>query len=122
MAKRTSNWCRPKKRLAIYLRDGYACTYCRRTAESGAFMTLDHVLAHVLGGANSPDNLVTACRRCNSRKKALSVDEFAIILSDEGINPRRIRKRIRRRTQTDLRPYLAMASLVLKTRQETADE
>lgn len=24
------NWCRPATRLAIYLRDGMACTYCGR--------------------------------------------------------------------------------------------
>ena len=52
-------------------RDGHRCAYCQRTAaESGAHLHLDHLLPKALGGADTADNLVLACRRCNSARQA----------------------------------------------------
>jgi 5-methylcytosine-specific restriction endonuclease McrA len=31
------------------------------------------------GGSNAPDNLITACRTCNSRRRALPFTRFARI-------------------------------------------
>ena len=64
-----SKWIRPDKRLAIYLRDDVACLYCGRALKDAApaEVTLDHLDARVNGGNNEADNLVTACRRCNSQ-------------------------------------------------------
>ena len=33
-------------------------------------LTVDHVVAKINGGTSKDDNLVTACRSCNSRKAA----------------------------------------------------
>jgi 5-methylcytosine-specific restriction endonuclease McrA len=71
------NWCAPATRLAIYLRDALACVYCGATLETGAILTLDHVVPHSQGGLNSPINLVTACKACNSSRKDRTVEEFA---------------------------------------------
>lgn len=53
-------------RAAVWARDGGACVYCTATND----LTVDHVIPRVLGGSNDPENLVTACRPCNSRKGA----------------------------------------------------
>ncbi len=71
------NWIRPAKRLAIYLRDGLACSYCGEGVESGAKLTLDHLLPHSMGGSNAETNLVTCCHRCNSSRGNRAVAEFA---------------------------------------------
>ena len=71
------NWIRPAKRLAIYLRDGLACVYCDDCIESGAKLTLDHVVPHSEGGSNKETNLVTCCHRCNSSRGNRSLSVFA---------------------------------------------
>lgn len=42
------------------------CVYCGRT---GA-LSLDHLIPRYAGGGDAADNLVSACRRCNSAKGA----------------------------------------------------
>ncbi len=54
---------RPSRRV-IFARDGHACQYCGRTADS-----VDHVVPRSRGGGHHWDNLVAACRRCNGRKR-----------------------------------------------------
>lgn len=63
--------------MAVYLRDGLACAYCGQSVEDGVSLTLDHLVARSAGGAHRVDNLVTACRRCNSVRKDRPVTEFA---------------------------------------------
>lgn len=66
-----SRWIRPEKRLAIYIRDGFACAYCGRDLRNApaAEVTLDHLLPRVYGGNNDATNLITACRACNSSRQ-----------------------------------------------------
>jgi hypothetical protein len=72
-------WIRPAKRLAIYMRDDFSCMYCGRDLHSAdaADVTLDHLVCRSHGGSNEADNLVTACRSCNSARGAKSVEEYA---------------------------------------------
>jgi len=51
-------------RRAVFARDGWVCQYCGQAAEN-----VDHVIPRSRGGAHSWDNVVAACRRCNSRKE-----------------------------------------------------
>ncbi|HUH08674.1 MAG TPA: HNH endonuclease [Egibacteraceae bacterium] len=51
-------------RRGVFIRDDHVCQYCGRTAEN-----VDHVLPRSRGGAHEWENVVAACRRCNSRKK-----------------------------------------------------
>jgi hypothetical protein len=51
-------------RAAVWMRDGGACVYCGATDD----LTIDHVTPRIIGGTNDPENLVTACRPCNSSK------------------------------------------------------
>ena len=76
------NWCRQSTRLAIYLRDGLACSWCGDSVENGAALSLDHVRPHSKGGDNKPTNLVTACERCNKSRGNRSVAAFAAAVAE----------------------------------------
>jgi 5-methylcytosine-specific restriction endonuclease McrA len=69
------NWIRKEKRLAIYLRDGLTCVYCKRSiASPNTQLTLDHL---EINTDNSPANLVTACHGCNSNRSDMNWKKFA---------------------------------------------
>jgi 5-methylcytosine-specific restriction endonuclease McrA len=60
-------------RIRILQRDGYTCGYCGQTAD-----TVDHILPvdkHP-DQAMSQDNLIAACKRCNSSKGSRSHASF----------------------------------------------
>ena len=60
-------------RLRILARDGHTCTYCGQTAD-----TVDHILPvrkHP-DQAMNPENLISACRSCNSAKGSRSHGVF----------------------------------------------
>lgn len=69
MNKHGSKWIRPEKRLAIYIRDGWDCVYCRTVFPLGRDLTLDHIVPRSLGGGNDAANLVTCCLSCNSSRQ-----------------------------------------------------
>ena len=71
-----SKWLTRERRLAIYLRDGLACVYCGSTVEDGTQLSLDHIRPHSEGGSTKSDNLLTACKRCNSSRGNRSVEGF----------------------------------------------
>lgn len=61
---------RPIVRLSrknVMLRDAHQCQYCGRRPPVRD-LNIDHVLPRSRGGADSWENLVTACRVCNLRK------------------------------------------------------
>jgi 5-methylcytosine-specific restriction endonuclease McrA len=60
-------------RKQILARDGYVCTYCGQDAD-----TVDHVLSikHHPELAMNPENLRSACKRCNSMKGSRSEGSF----------------------------------------------
>ena len=90
------NWIRPEKRLAIYLRDGLACSYCGEGIEEGAKLTLDHLAPRINGGENKAENLITACHRCNSAKGKRPWKEFAKTVANyKGSNVSLIIRHIR---------------------------
>ena len=64
-------------RRAVFARDGHRCQYCGATAEN-----IDHVIPRSRGGPHTWENVVAACRPCNSRKQ----DRF---LEDSGMKLRR---------------------------------
>ncbi len=57
---------------AIYELYNHTCIYCGRHKD----LTLDHVMALANGGAHSEDNLVVACRSCNSRKRITPLGDW----------------------------------------------
>ncbi|MDP9296180.1 MAG: HNH endonuclease [Actinomycetota bacterium] len=63
-------------RRAIFARDGWVCQYCGQAAEN-----LDHVTPRSRGGGHTWENVVAACRRCNSRKENRLPHEVGLVLS-----------------------------------------
>lgn len=61
---------------AIDARDGGRCVYCGSDG-AGAHLHLDHLQPKSLGGSDEVANLVTACRRCNSARQAMSLGQWA---------------------------------------------
>lgn len=64
-------WIAPTRRLAIYLRDGFLCSYCGADLHevSPRHITLDHLTPQCRGGSHHTTNLVTSCLSCNSRRQ-----------------------------------------------------
>lgn len=113
------NWVRKDLRLAIYLRDGMACTYCASTLEDGAKLTLDHVTPHSQGGANTAGNLVCACHKCNSSRSDRPAEAFAAAVAgyvNHGVTAADILGTIAERTAADIRPFRAEAKAIMARR------
>ena len=60
---RRSRWWQNRLALGI-------CHYCRRTFSADE-LTMDHLVPVSRGGKASRNNVVPACKECNSRKKYL---------------------------------------------------
>lgn len=65
----------PLNRRAVFIRDEYACQYCGRQAEN-----LDHVVPKSQGGDHTWENVVAACRKCNSKKGGRTPDQAGLFL------------------------------------------
>ena len=57
-------------RRNVIRRDGHRCQYCGST---NAPLTVDHIQPKSHGGADSWENLVAACIRCNNKKSDRSL-------------------------------------------------
>lgn len=74
----------PLNRRAIFLRDGHRCQYCGGHAEN-----VDHVIPKVQGGTHRWENVVAACRRCNSRKGGRTPQQAGLSLRRTPARPGR---------------------------------
>jgi 5-methylcytosine-specific restriction endonuclease McrA len=64
-------------RKRIFAEHGGLCFWCQQLGLPPAGATeLDHVIPLVRGGSNGPENLVPACKSCNSSKQAKLPEEF----------------------------------------------
>jgi 5-methylcytosine-specific restriction endonuclease McrA len=54
-------------RFNVFLRDESECQYCGQEFKTHQ-LTFDHVIPRCLGGKTSWDNIVAACRKCNTVK------------------------------------------------------
>jgi 5-methylcytosine-specific restriction endonuclease McrA len=71
-------------RRAVFARDNYTCQYCGGRAES-----IDHVVPRSRGGEHSWENMVAACRRCNTRKMNRLPAEAGLKLKRKPTRPHR---------------------------------
>lgn len=94
-------------RRAVFARDGHRCQYCGASAEN-----IDHVIPRSKGGPHAWDNVVAACRPCNTAKRDR-------LLEDSGMKLRRAPAPPRERAwilvangsvRPDWEPYLGMPS------------
>jgi 5-methylcytosine-specific restriction endonuclease McrA len=74
----------PLNRRSVFLRDGYQCQYCGRQAEN-----LDHVIPKSQGGTHIWENVVAACRRCNTKKGGRTPRQAGLGLRRKPSVPRR---------------------------------
>ena len=72
-------------RRAIFARDGSRCQYCAAPAES-----IDHVLPRSKGGEHIWENVVAACRPCNTRKRDRLLSETTMVLRRRPTAPREL--------------------------------
>ena len=70
-------------RRAVFARDGHRCQYCGGQAEN-----IDHVVPRSRGGGHTWENVVAACRRCNSAKEDRLLEESTFVLRRRPIAPR----------------------------------
>ena len=70
-------------RRAVFARDGWQCQYCGAQAEN-----VDHVIPRSRGGPHTWENVVAACRRCNSRKENRLAHEAGLVLRTKPFAPR----------------------------------
>ena len=63
------------EREKIYKKTNGKCAYCGCTLPYEK-MQIDHVIPLNLGGSDTEENMLAACRSCNHRKGTLTVDKF----------------------------------------------
>jgi len=72
----------------LFRRDRHMCLYCGRTFRDN-MLTRDHVLPRSLGGADRWNNVVTACRRCNTAKGGRTPEQAQMDLLAIPFTPNR---------------------------------
>ncbi len=97
----------PVTRRGVLRRDGHRCGYCGRGAA-----TIDHVLPRSRGGADSWENLVACCLRCNNAKADRTPREMGWELRMTPRPPRGGTWTVRGAERQDpaWEPYLALAA------------
>src|SRR3954468_4416116 len=70
-------------RRAVFARDGSRCQYCAAPAES-----IDHVVPRSKGGEHVWENVVAACRPCNTAKRDRLLSETSMTLRRRPTAPR----------------------------------
>ncbi|MCG8606000.1 HNH endonuclease [bacterium] len=66
----------------IYLRDSYTCQYCNTIGKPND-LTLDHILPQSRGGRSVWENLVTSCKKCNTKKGDQTPKEAGMFISNK---------------------------------------
>jgi hypothetical protein len=70
-------------RQNVFKRDGFTCVYCGTKKD----LTIDHVIPRSRNGTSTWNNLVTACKRCNTKKGNRTPEEVGFILRDRPFRP-----------------------------------
>ncbi|TML92505.1 MAG: HNH endonuclease [Actinobacteria bacterium] len=72
-------------RRAVFVRDGHRCQYCGANAEN-----IDHIVPRSRGGEHVWENVVAACRPCNTRKEDRLLHEVGFVLRRKPMAPREL--------------------------------
>jgi hypothetical protein len=65
------------KKQAIWNKTGGRCWFCGQELTQ---MQIDHAVPRVKGGTHDLDNLLPACRPCNTTKKDKTIEEYRTYL------------------------------------------
>jgi len=71
---------------AVFRRDAYTCMYCG-DKPSVDLLSMDHVKPKKHGGTSIWENIVTACKSCNTRKGAKSLEQAGMSFCVSGYKP-----------------------------------
>jgi len=74
-------------RANIIWRDKHICQYCAKKFPTSE-LTMDHIVPKSKFGANTWENLVAACKRCNQKKADLTPSESGMYPIREPREPR----------------------------------
>jgi 5-methylcytosine-specific restriction endonuclease McrA len=69
-------------RSGVFVRDDGRCQYCGARAES-----IDHVVPRSRGGEHTWENVVAACRACNTRKRDKLLEQTSMHLLRHPVAP-----------------------------------
>ena len=72
-------------RRAVFARDGHRCQYCGAHAEN-----IDHVVPRSRGGEHVWENVVAACRPCNTKKEDRYLHEVGFTLRRKPAAPKEL--------------------------------
>lgn len=74
-------------RINLAIRDDFSCQYCgdKKTLKH---LTYDHVVPRAKGGRTTWENIVMACRPCNSKKGHKTAEEVGLRLRTKPIKPK----------------------------------
>ncbi|KAA6231849.1 HNH endonuclease [Chlorobium phaeovibrioides] len=94
-------------RKNIIRRDAFQCQYCGKT---DAPLTIDHIIPRSRGGEDSWENLITACRRCNSKKGSRTPREAGMPIMKQPQRPNHLMfmQQLTAAAAEDWKPYLYM--------------
>lgn len=97
----------PVTRRGVLRRDAHRCGYCGSSAS-----TIDHIMPRSRGGADSWENLVAACLRCNNVKGDRTPHEMGWSLRMPPRPPRGVQWTVRgtEKAEPAWEPYLAIAA------------
>lgn len=78
----------PKEWGALLKKCGHTCHYCgeRRAGPRGR-LTKDHRVPITRGGSDAIDNIVPACKSCNSKKGDMTEDEWWLVFAGRPVQP-----------------------------------
>jgi len=71
-------------RRTVFARDNYTCQYCGLQTRE---LTIDHVVPKRLGGRTVWENVVAACRKCNTRKSDKPLEQSGLHLQKQPKRP-----------------------------------
>jgi HNH endonuclease len=103
------NWISKSERFAIYLRDGFLCSFCGRDLHGAdpQDLTLDHLICRSKGGSDTHTNVVLACRSCNSSRGCKAWRSYA---------PGGAIERILNQRRRDMKRYRVLAKAIISGR------
>jgi hypothetical protein len=81
--RKPGKWIYKPTRHAIYLRDNHTCYWCEKTEKDGIQLSLDHLTPWIFHGSDRHTNLVTCCRKCNSKRGDKFLEAWYLVLQDE---------------------------------------
>ncbi|MFC0582174.1 type II CRISPR RNA-guided endonuclease Cas9 [Micrococcoides hystricis] len=111
------------RREIVFQRQRGECLYCGSGLEGG--FELDHIVSRADGGANTRENLVAACRKCNAAKHRRPFAVFAKTSSLPGVSVAEAVARVRSWQQPQLdsqRDLRRLQQRVIQRLRQTEDD